>query len=201
MGYRTFRLPTESEWEYACRMGTTMAFYWDEDSNYSQIGDYAWYSGNSGSRTHEIGTKEPNGFGLFDMSGNVWEWCQDWYDSYLSGHQYDPTGKGEGSNRVKRGGSWNNNARNCRSANRNRNNPDNRNNNIGFRLAFSRTPREKDIFSPFELARSRTIQEYREESKGIFPRRASNRKNRMPDKDKITGPGLVSESRRFWPVK
>jgi len=92
-GQGTFRLPTEAEWEYACRAGTTTRFDWGDDPNYNQIGQYAWYYVNSRSNTHEVGTKLPNAWGLFDMSGNVWEWGQDGYGSYLSGAQVDPIGQ------------------------------------------------------------------------------------------------------------
>ena len=132
---KKYRLPTEAEWEYACRGGSTTAYCFGDNSN--SLGDYAWYDNNSGNRTHEVGTKKPNAWGLYDMHGNVLEWCNDWEADYPTTPQKDPTGPSSGSNRVNRGGSWNNNAQNCRSANRNNNNPDNRNNNLGFRLALS----------------------------------------------------------------
>ncbi|MEW6235841.1 MAG: SUMF1/EgtB/PvdO family nonheme iron enzyme, partial [Candidatus Omnitrophota bacterium] len=106
LGQGTFRLPTEAEWEYSCRAGTTTRFYWGDDSNYSQIGNYAWYSNNSGSQTHEVGLKLPNAWGLYDMSGNVLEWCQDLWGGYSSVPQIDPTGAISGSGRPGRGGCW-----------------------------------------------------------------------------------------------
>ncbi|RJP26266.1 MAG: formylglycine-generating enzyme family protein [Candidatus Omnitrophota bacterium] len=140
MGLGTFRLPTEAEWEYACRAGTTTSFYWGEDPNDSQIGHYAWYSGNNTpSGTKEVGLKLPNAWGLLDMWGNAFEWCQDLYGSYPSNSQTDPTGPTGGSSRVVRGGHWFGYARYCRSAYRMSRTPepDYRDNYIGFRLRRS----------------------------------------------------------------
>lgn len=128
-----FRLPTEAEWEYAARGGNKSRGYKYSGSN--NIGDVAWYIDNSGSKTHQVGTKAPNELGIYDMSGNVWEWCQDWYGSYSSGSQTNPTGSSSGSYRVIRGGSWRNNARGCRVSNRDSYTPVNRGSNLGFRLA------------------------------------------------------------------
>ena len=111
---RNFRLPTEAEWEFAARGGNYSRHYKYSGSNY--IGDVAWYDDNSGNRTHPVGTKQANELGLYDMSGNVWEWCSDWYGSYSSYSQSDPTGPNSGSNRVRRGGSWYGNAGICRSS-------------------------------------------------------------------------------------
>jgi len=126
-GYK-YTLPTEAQWEYACRSGTTGAYAGDLDS-------MAWYGKNSGRKTHAVGGKQPNGWGLYDMHGNVWEWCSDWYGSYPSGSAVDPTGASSGSLRVRRGGSWGSNASICRSANRNRITPGYRSYFLGFRLA------------------------------------------------------------------
>ena len=108
---KTYRLPTEAEWEYACRAGTTTRYYFGDDVN--QLGDYAWYDGNSGNKTHPVGQKKPNDWGLYDMSGNVWEWCE---DSCL------------------RGGSWSNDPDFCRSAYRYYDVPRVNSCNLGFRV-------------------------------------------------------------------
>ena len=120
-GTSKYRLPTESEWEYAARAGSTTAYCYGDDEG--RLGDYAWYAKNSGSQTHLVGQKKPNSWGLYDMHGNVWEWVQDWYGSYSSGSITDPVGPSSGSPRVDRGGGWNSPARSCRSANRSRNDP------------------------------------------------------------------------------
>ena len=127
-----YRLSTEAEWEYAARAGTSTKYSFGD--NEAQLGDYAWYRGNSDSGTHPVGQKEPNPWGLYDMHGNVWEWVQDWYESYPEGTITDPTGPGTGSSRVLRGGGWNGAARVVRSASRGYWLPDDRYNRLGFRL-------------------------------------------------------------------
>ena len=107
-----FDLPTEAQWEYACRAGTTTTYSYGDSAS----GIYMWYCDNSSDQTHEVGTKSPNPWGLYDMHGNVWEWCLDWYGTLSYGT--DPQGSSSGSNRVLRGGSWNNIASNCTSSNR-----------------------------------------------------------------------------------
>ncbi len=132
---RNFRLPTEAEWEFAARGGNYSRHYKYSGSNY--ISDVAWYDGNSSNRTHPVGTKQANELGLYDMSGNVWEWCSDWYGSYSSYSQNDPTGPNSGSFRVLRGGCWFIFASHCRSSYRYYNSPGYRNINLGFRLVLS----------------------------------------------------------------
>ncbi len=123
-----FRLPTEAEWEYSCRAGTTGDYAGNLD-------DMAWYDGNSGSKTHPVGQKKPNAWGLYDMHGNVWEWCAGWYGDYPNGAVTDPTGPNTGSSRVVRGGFWFGDGTNCRSAYRLRGAPGIRDFIMGFRVA------------------------------------------------------------------
>lgn len=113
---KTFRLPTEAEWEYAARGGSMSRGTKYSGSNNPD--NVAWYNGNSGGKTHPVATKQPNELGIYDMSGNVWEWCSDRYDAYSSNSQTNPAGPSSGSFRVLRGGCWNRDARDCRSANR-----------------------------------------------------------------------------------
>ena len=132
---KTFRLPTEAEWEYAARGGNKSRGYQYSGSN--NPSNVAWYDDNSGDKTHAVGTKQPNELGIYDMSGNVWEWCQDWYETYSSSSQVNPTGANSGSCRVVRGVSWYNNARDCRLSLRGSNTPDFRSSNLGLRLVLS----------------------------------------------------------------
>ena len=132
---KNFRLPTEAEWEFSARGGNLSRGY--QYSGSKKIDDVAWYRNNSGSKTHNVGTKAPNELGIYDMSGNVWEWCQDWYGDYHGYSQTNPTGPSSGSSRVFRGGSWNGRARFCRVACRNDFTPDYGGNALGFRLALS----------------------------------------------------------------
>jgi formylglycine-generating enzyme required for sulfatase activity len=131
------RLPTEAEWEYAARGGNKSKGYTYSGSN--GIDAVGWYYDNSNSKTHPVTQKQPNELGLYDMSGNVWEWCSDWYsDSYYrSSPKNDPQGPNSGSSRVLRGGSWGSYDRFCRVANRGGYNPDGRSNGSGFRLVLS----------------------------------------------------------------
>jgi formylglycine-generating enzyme required for sulfatase activity len=114
---RLYRLPTEAEWEFASRAGSKTAYSFEESEN--SLGDYAWFGKNSDRETHPVGEKKSNGWGLYDMHGNVWEWCSDWYGAYPAGAVSDPTGPEEGLIRVSRGGGWFNEAADCRSAVRN----------------------------------------------------------------------------------
>ena len=128
------RLPTEAEWEYACRAGTIGPYAGNGDLN-----DMGWYAGNSESTTYPVGQKQANAWGFYDMHGNVWEWCSDWYGSY-GGSATDPIGVA-GDDRVLRGGSWCNSARVCRSAVRLWDIPGDRGSIFGFRLCCSAGPR------------------------------------------------------------
>jgi len=149
-----YRLPTEAEWEYACRVGTTTAFSFGDDE--SELGEYAWWGGldvkalkkgeikageGNAAReqyAHKVGVKKPNSWGLHDMHGNVSEWCSDWYDGKLAGGT-DPVGPNGGEERVFRGGAWGNSPRSCRSARRNILAPSYRSNPLGFRVACSQS--------------------------------------------------------------
>ena len=132
---RKFRLPTEAEWEYAARGGKKSLGYQYSGSN--NISDVAWYKDNSGGITHSVGMKQANELGIFDMNGNVWEWCQDWFDSYSSSSQTNPTGAISGAFRVFRGSSWGGNVRMCHLSCRDRYVTYCRNYRLGFRLALS----------------------------------------------------------------
>jgi formylglycine-generating enzyme required for sulfatase activity len=133
---KNFRLPTEAEWEFAARGGNK-----SEGMKYSggySLGNVGWYDDNSGTKTHSVGQKTPNELGIYDMSGNVYEWCSDWYDGYSSSSQSNPTGASSGSYRVARGGSWNDtDASDCRVAYRGLSYPSSGGNRLGFRLARS----------------------------------------------------------------
>lgn len=133
---KKFRLPTEAEWEFAARGGNLSQGY--KYSGSALAAAVAWYVGNSGSTTHPVGTKAPNELGLYDMSGNVWEWCQDWYSSsyYSSSPSTNPTGPATGSYRVLRGGSWDGGAVWCRVSSRLNSLPSNAFNYFGLRLAL-----------------------------------------------------------------
>jgi formylglycine-generating enzyme required for sulfatase activity len=128
-----YRLPTEAEWEYAAR-GGGRDFLEYEYSGGGSPDTVAWYRSNSGKKTHPVGTKAANSLGIYDLSGNVWEWCWDWYGKYKSGAQSDPAGAASGTGRVLRGGSWGSDARYLRSAYRGSNGPSYRGDNLGFRL-------------------------------------------------------------------
>jgi len=129
------RLPTEAEWEYAARAGSA-------EARYGAVDEIGWYDGNSGGRAHEVGQKLPNGFGLYDMLGNVWEWVNDWYDAryYENSPSTDPPGPSKGKARVLRGGSWGGIARYLRAACRGSVGPDIRDVFIGFRCVREVVP-------------------------------------------------------------
>jgi len=136
----TYRLPTEAEWEYACRDGSTTRFCFGD--NESGLDVYCWYWNNSDERSHPVGTKKANAWGLYDMHGNVWEWCQDWYgeDYYAKSPSADPQGPASGAFRVLRGGGWYGGAQFCRSADRCGLNPGFRDYGLGFRAVCSFGP-------------------------------------------------------------
>ena len=139
---KTVRLPTEAEWEYACRAGTTGAY-----AGTGKLDEMGWHKGNSGGRTHPVAGKRPNAWGLYDMHGNVWEWCADWFGPY-SGDATDPQGVSietaramrTGPSRIMRGGCWFYGPPQCRAATRGRGAPENRLTGPGFRVALEATP-------------------------------------------------------------
>ncbi len=134
LGGKRFALPTESQWEFAARGGNKSKGYKYAGSN--NLDDVAWFWDNRGEQTHPVAQKQPNELGLYDMSGNVWEWCKDWYGRYSRNAQTNPQGPASGTNRVYRGGSWLNSAEYCRVSNRNFNKQNNRQSDLGFRLCL-----------------------------------------------------------------
>ncbi|MBU1569154.1 MAG: formylglycine-generating enzyme family protein, partial [Proteobacteria bacterium] len=139
-GGNNYRLPTEAEWEYAARAGSEAAFSGGgitktDCAHDPVLNALGWYCGNADKKTHPVAQKNSNSWGLYDMHGNVWEWVQDWKGDYQSGYVTDPTGPSSGSYRVDRGGSWIDDARYCRSADRNEFTPADRDSYLGFRLS------------------------------------------------------------------
>ena len=132
---RVYRLPTEAQWEYACRAGSKTIYSFDDEEGL--LPEYGWFKRNSSQRTHTVGLLEPNAWGLYDMHGNVWEWCSDWYGEYPKGAVSDPTGPTMGTDRVNRGGCWLYLAANCRSASRNWAKSSYQDGLLGFRVALS----------------------------------------------------------------
>ncbi len=132
IGNGKYRLPTEAEWEYACRAGTTAGYSFGD--SYTRLGDYAWYRSNSGGKTHNVGEKRPNAWTLYDMHGNVYEWCSNWYGKYSSASEIEPKGAVSGKYRVLRGGSCMMRPGDCRSATRGRFKPSAASDINGFRI-------------------------------------------------------------------
>jgi formylglycine-generating enzyme required for sulfatase activity len=131
-----YRLPTEAEWEYACLAWTSTRYSYGDDPGYTKLADYAWYEDNSSHTTHAVGEKLPNPWGLYDMHGGLWEWCEDWYGRYSGGQVVDPHGPATGKYRVYRGGSWGCMPAQCRSATRGYN-PEGETGYVGFRVVLA----------------------------------------------------------------
>jgi formylglycine-generating enzyme required for sulfatase activity len=133
---RVYRLPTEAEWEYACRAGTTTAFHAGDSLTHDQANFANVFAGHNNQGTFKVGSFKPNAFGLYDMHGNVWQWCADWYDEsyYKRSSKEDPPGPVGGTERVMRGGSWYSTERDCRSARRSHREPGRSQDNIGVRV-------------------------------------------------------------------
>jgi formylglycine-generating enzyme required for sulfatase activity len=131
-----FSLPTEAQYEYACRAGSTTRYGFGHDE--ASLVEYAWYGANAGGKTHPVGEKKPNAWGLYDMQGNTWKWCADWYDKDYDAHTPtdDPSGPATGSCRVLRGGGWHSPARRCRSAYRLYYGPGGGDDDISLRVAW-----------------------------------------------------------------
>lgn len=131
-GKNAYRLPTEAEWEYACRAGTTTEFFFGEDKE--KLNNYGYFNGNSDNIIRDVGKLKPNPWGLYDMYGNAWEWCNDWYGNYRKTDTNNPKGPQTGDTKVMRGGCWDSSAPFCRSANRANENPKREDNFMGIRL-------------------------------------------------------------------
>lgn len=136
LGMGRFRLPTEAEWEYACKLGAQQRYDWGDDPSYSEINQHAWIYPRAEGRSQPVGQKKASAWGLYDMCGNVWEWCQDWKGKYPDQPQVDYQGPTTGQDRIFRGGSWFNLDKTARCANRNAHVPDEPYTNIGLRLVM-----------------------------------------------------------------
>ena len=139
-GY-AYRLPTEAEWEFAARAGKSTRFSFGDDLDYAMVDNYAWTTDNSADVTHPVGKKTANAFGLYDIYGNVFEWCQDWFGPYTPDDKVNPTGPASGTDRIYRGGSWGNGPADSRAAARGGLAPESRLSSFGFRLVLAPTSR------------------------------------------------------------
>ena len=133
---KTYRLPTEAEWEYASGGGENNRTKWAGTNSLLKLNKYAWKTWNANKRIRQVATRLPNQLGIFDMNGNVSEWCSDWYGPYSSENKYNPVGPSSGTHKVVRGGGFGTSAKECRNTNRSNNMPDNRINSYGFRIAL-----------------------------------------------------------------
>ncbi|MCP5426040.1 MAG: SUMF1/EgtB/PvdO family nonheme iron enzyme [Gammaproteobacteria bacterium] len=141
-----YGLPTEAEWEYACREGNDTGYYFG--SNRWALKNYSWFQVNSDHKTHSVGKKQANRWGLHDLHGNVWEWVQDWFGDYATEAQHNPTGPEDGAHRTYRGGGWFNRFESCRSTSRYRDGPNARHSDLGFRVVKRGSSAAKPASSP-----------------------------------------------------
>lgn len=155
-GY-AFRLPTEAEWEYAARAGSTNRFSFGADNNYVALLQYGWVANNSGDTTHPVGLKKPNAWGLYDMAGNVMEWCADWYDAYTPDDKVNPAGPETGTQRVFRGGSWGDPGSSCRVSTRGGLDPQFGLSSFGFRVVLAANAMATDPIVAIRMASELTV--------------------------------------------
>ena len=161
---KQYRLPTEAEWEYAARGGKKSQGYKYSGSN--DVNEVAWYENNSGETTHPVGRKQANELGIYDMSGNVWEWCSNWFGNYTANAKVNPAGPVSGSERVIRGGCWRHTAINSRVSSRNRSVPDKKWTNVGLRLAMSET--DSTNLEKFNIVDTEWVGTFNEYAGGLY---------------------------------
>ena len=195
-----FVLPTEAQWEYACRAGSTTRYCFGDDE--SKLGEYAWYDKNSDEKAHPVGEKKPNAWGLYDMHGSVWEWCQDWYGDgyYKESPVDDPTGPATGSRRALRGGSWLFPAWFCRLANRGRAGPVFRYYFLGLRVSPSSGGQVERAEPERGPQRRRVTSRSRASTGGASNRHAPRRRATDPGdtKTKASSRSILARSGRAW---
>jgi len=204
-----FRLPTEAEWEFACRSGSRTRYYWGDEFDL----DFCWDTTNSGGRPHRVGQKVPNGSGLYDMSGNVWQWCNDWYALYTSGDEIDPLGPATGTLRILRGGSWHSHDFAVYSAYRWEDNPAKRFSDVGFRCVMGLSVPPPRLISPADkdtgMAQSLTLSWIRVSGAALYHAQVSkdslfgviDSQDSTLDADSMSVSGLGAGATYYWRVR